>query len=66
MMTHDVDVAKLVEPKVVRDVGGLHEVTLRQLLVDLGSGKVELVQDPLLDERLLPVRLQIRSELDPE
>ena len=50
---YDVDVTQLVQPEVVRRVGRAHEVTISELLVDLLSGKVEFVKDPLLNEALV-------------
>lgn len=46
----DVDVAELVKPEVVGDVGSSHEVALFEGLVELGRSDVEFVEDPLLDE----------------
>jgi hypothetical protein len=50
--THNVDVANFVKPEAVDVVGGLHEVAVAKVLVDVGRGDVELVEDPALDERL--------------
>ena len=55
--THNVDIAKLVQPEVVRSAGCIHEVAVSELLVDLFRGEVELVQDPLLYKALVPSRL---------
>lgn len=52
-MTHDVYVAQLIEPEVVRGTRRIHEVPVAQLLVDLVRSEVELVQDPLLHEALV-------------
>lgn len=41
--TNDVYVADLVEPEAVDVVGGLHEVALAKVGVDVGSGRVELL-----------------------
>lgn len=51
------DVAELVQPKVVDRSGGEHEIPIGQVLVNLGRGDVELVQDPALHERLVPREL---------
>jgi hypothetical protein len=50
--THDVHITELVQPKVVRRVGGGHKVPHGEGRVDLDRGDVELVQDPFLDEAL--------------
>lgn len=51
--THDVDIAKLVQPEVIRYARRVHEVALLELLVDLLGRDVKLVEDPSLDETLL-------------
>lgn len=51
--SYDVDIAQLVEPEVVRCASRVHEVALVQLLVDLLGRKVQLVQDPLLNQALV-------------
>lgn len=51
--TNDVDIADLVEPEAVDIVGGLHEVAVAKVGVNIGGGGVELLEDPLLDERLV-------------
>ena len=51
--TYDVDVTELVQPEVVEDVRGGHEVADLELLVDLSCGGVELVENPALDQALL-------------
>ena len=50
--THDIDVAKLVEPEVVHSGGGSHEVANLELAVDLGRGRVQLVQNPTFYQAL--------------
>ena len=52
-MTYNVYVAQLVQPEVVHGVRRVHEVTFGELLVDLLRGKVQLLQNPLLDEALV-------------
>jgi hypothetical protein len=41
--THNIDIAKLVKPKVVHGVGRRHEVAFAQLLVGFCGGDIELV-----------------------
>ena len=57
--THNVDIAELVEPEVVQDVRGRHEIADLELLVDLGSRGVELVEDPFFYEALFSCRLNV-------
>lgn len=54
---YDVDITQLVQPEVVHRGGRGHEIALREVLVYLIRGDVELVQDPLLDEAFLSGRL---------
>jgi hypothetical protein len=53
-MAHNIYVTKLVEPKVVHCVGCGHKVAFAELLVGLCSSDVKFVQNPLLDETLVP------------
>lgn len=57
--TYDVDVTQLVQPEIVNGNGGSHEVPVSEALVDLNSGNVELVEDPLFHEALIPCRLDV-------
>ena len=50
---HDVDVADLIEPELVRVASGVHEVAPLERGVDGPGCLIELVQDPLFDERLV-------------
>lgn len=51
--TNDVDIADFVKPEGVDVIGSFHEVAVREVLVDFGGGRVELLEDPLLDEALI-------------
>lgn len=51
--TYDIYIAQLVQPEIIRRVGGRHEVPLRELGIDLSRGNVELVQDPLLNKTFI-------------
>lgn len=55
--THNVDVAELVEPEPVGLSCRCHEVALLQGVVDDRCRLVELLEDPLLDKRLVTSRL---------
>jgi len=55
--THDVDVTDLVKPERVSIRRGSHEVSLVQSVVDFLGSTIQLVKDPLLDERFLSSRL---------
>lgn len=55
--THDVDVAKLIQPEVIRCVRSRHEIPLGELRVDFSSRDVELVQDPFLNEAFVATGL---------
>ena len=57
--TYYVDVTQLVQPKIVDGIGGSHEVPVSEALVDFNSGNVELVENPLFHEALIPCRLDI-------
>lgn len=55
--THDVDVAKLIQPEVVSGIGRGHKVPLGKLGIDFSGGNVELVEDPLLNKGFVTSRL---------
>ena len=60
--TYNEDITKLVEPEGVDGCGGGHEVPLRERLVDLLGGRVELVKNPSLDHRLVSGSLREAEE----
>ena len=62
--TYDVDVTQLVQPEIVDGIGGSHEVPVSEALVDFNSGNVELVEDPLFHEALIPCRLSVPISRD--
>lgn len=55
--TYDVDVADFVKPERVGVGSSSHEVSLVQSIVDFLSSAIQLVKDPLFNERLLSSRL---------
>ena len=63
-VTHDIHVAELVQPEIVRRVSGQHEIPLSQVSVDLSSGSVELVQNPFLHQSFISSRLIVFPLLD--
>ncbi|KAI3493165.1 hypothetical protein L1887_42182 [Cichorium endivia] len=60
----NVHIAQLVQPEVVHGRGGGHEVALLEALVDRLARRVELVQDPLFDKRLVAAWLLVRRGLE--
>ena len=51
--THDINITKLIEPEIVRGGRGGHEVSIREVLIDLFCGNIELVNNPLLNKTLV-------------
>ena len=58
-IAYDIHVAKLIQPEVVDCNSREHEVTVGQVLVDLGGSEVELVEDPFFYEALFSCRLNV-------
>lgn len=56
-ITYNVYITQLVQPEVVRNCSCSHEIPYFKVSVDLASSKVELVENPSLNEALIAGKL---------
>lgn len=63
-MTHDINITKFIQPKVVYRASGCHEVALGKLGIDFDGGDIEFVEDPLFDKTFVTSWLQETEHSD--